>query len=166
MNERRKTYVIVAAISLVALLLGCILGAAAGGVAGFLIGRHRGETTIQRGMGDMPWMEQMPGAQPRFGVEGALVVTLVPGTPAANAGLQEGDIITAIDRTSIDDSHNLTDVIQQYQPGDRVTVQFLRNGAEQTVRVELGTNPDNAGQPYLGIYYRTLSGMNLNAPND
>lgn len=166
MEEKRKIYIIVALIGLVAALFGCIVGAATGGMAGFLIGQRQAETTTQRDMEDMPWMEQMPWFQPRQGVEGALVVDVVAGTPADEAGLQEGDIITAIDRTPIDANHELADVVQQYQPGDRMTVHFLRNNAEQSVRVELGTNPDTASQPYLGIYYQMLSGPDFGAPND
>jgi len=169
-EERRKIYIVVAVIGLVAVLFSCIFGAMAGGVAGFLTGQRQGEIAAQRtlegSVGSMPWVEEAPWPQPRPDVEGALVVEVVADTPAAEAGLQAGDIITAIDHTPIDANHDLADIVQQYQPGDRVTIHFLRRNAAESVRVELGTDPDNARQPYLGVYFRALTGPDSGAPND
>lgn len=170
MEERRNIYIVVAVIGLVAVLFGCIAGAVAGGVAGFWTGQRQGEIAAQRALAgsveSMPWMEEMPWSGPRFDIEGALIVDVVAGTPADEAGLQEGDVLTAIDRTPIDANHDLADIFQQYRPGDRVTVRFLRGDVEDSVRVELGTNPDNARQPYLGVYYQALSGPQFGAPDD
>ena len=62
---------------------------------------------------------------------------IVPGSAAARAGLQEGDILTAIDATKIDESHSLGGLIGRKSPGDEIEITFLRNGKEQKVRLKL-----------------------------
>jgi serine protease Do len=66
---------------------------------------------------------------------------VVPGGPAAAAGLQEGDIVLAIAGTQIDREHPLDAVLSAYAPGQSVSLRILRNGQEQTVNVTLGTRP-------------------------
>jgi S1-C subfamily serine protease len=66
---------------------------------------------------------------------------VVAGGPAANAGLQEGDIILAIGETQIDREHPLDAVLSAYAPGQTVPVRILRDGQERTVNVTLGTRP-------------------------
>lgn len=66
---------------------------------------------------------------------------IVAGTPAAAAGLQENDIITAIDSHRIDATSGLDDLLSMYQPGDTVTLEVLRNGATIQVKLTLGTRP-------------------------
>jgi serine protease Do len=51
---------------------------------------------------------------------------IVSGGPADKAGLMEGDVITAIDGQKIDQRHPLTAVVQSHQPGDKVTVSYVR----------------------------------------
>jgi membrane-associated protease RseP (regulator of RpoE activity) len=168
--ETRKIYTTVAIVALVGLLFSCVAGAVAGGVAGFLVGQRQGRLVAERVVSGSvgaaqqaipvptPGVELHPGpfAAPRQApsdVAGALVVEVVSGTPADQAGLQAGDVIVAIDSTPVNAIHQLPDVIAQYQPGDQVTVHFWRDGRQQAVTVGLGTNPDNSGQAYLGIYF-------------
>jgi len=70
--------------------------------------------------------------------EGALVVTVYDNTPAADAGLQEGDVITAVDGDAVDEEHTLSDRLYAYEEGDVVTFSVLRDGAEQPIQVTLG----------------------------
>jgi S1-C subfamily serine protease len=65
------------------------------------------------------------------------------GTPAANAGIQNGDIITKIGDRVLDDEHPLDATLSQYSPGDVVPVTILRDGKTITVNVTLGTRPAN-----------------------
>jgi S1-C subfamily serine protease len=69
---------------------------------------------------------------------------VIAGGPAAKAGLQAGDIITAIDGTKLDASHPLDMVLSTYAPGQTVTFEVLRNGQTSTVSVTLGTRPATA----------------------
>jgi serine protease Do len=66
---------------------------------------------------------------------------VIAGGPAAQAGLQDGDIITAIDGQAIDAEHQLDVMLLQHEPGDTVTLDVLRNGATQQIQLTLGTRP-------------------------
>jgi membrane-associated protease RseP (regulator of RpoE activity) len=166
--ETKKIYTTVVIVAVVGLLFSCVAGALAGGMAGFLVGRRQGriaaEQALSGNMGILPRIQQLPGQGQQAvpvpvpqtapsGIEGAVIVNVVPGTPAEQAGLQAGDIIVAIDRTPVNTNHPIADVIAQYQPGDRVTIEFWRDNQQQSITVKLGANPDNAGMAYLGIYF-------------
>jgi S1-C subfamily serine protease len=66
---------------------------------------------------------------------------IVEGSPAEEAGLRAGDIITAIDGVRIDAGQGLDDVLSLYQPGDELTLSVLREGSTVDVAVTLGTRP-------------------------
>lgn len=68
---------------------------------------------------------------------------VIPGSPAEAAGIQDGDIITAIDDQRIDSSHPLDDILAQYRPAaqDPLAISILRDGAPVTVKLFLGTRP-------------------------
>ena len=63
------------------------------------------------------------------------------GTPAANAGIKDGDIIVSIDGKVIDEEHPLDATLAQFSPGDTVTVVVLRDGKDLTLKVTLATRP-------------------------
>ena len=94
--------------------------------------------------------DRMPAAP------GAMVMEVVEDSPAAAAGLQPGDWITAIGNEAVgDSSEHLAEIIESYQPGDRVDVEFRRDGEAMTATVTLGANPDT-GSPLLGVRYRVV----------
>jgi len=64
-----------------------------------------------------------------------------PNTPAADAGLQDGDIIVKIDDRSIDGEHPLDATLSQHAPGDKVSIEVLRDGKTLTLSLTLGTRP-------------------------
>ena len=66
---------------------------------------------------------------------------IVSGTPAAEAGLQENDIIIAVDNVSLAEGNSLRQALTKFKPGDTVTLTFLRNGNQQTTQLTLGTRP-------------------------
>jgi len=69
---------------------------------------------------------------------GVYVTGVVSGSPAASAGIQRDDIITKIGDVSLDENHAYINALYQYQPGDSVTVAFVRNGQQMQVQVRLG----------------------------
>ncbi len=75
--------------------------------------------------------------------DGTNASAVVAGSPAEQAGVQDGDIITAIDGTAIDTSHPLDLVMSQLSPGKTVTLKILRNGQTVEASVTLGTRPAN-----------------------
>jgi 2-alkenal reductase len=73
---------------------------------------------------------------------GALVTRVSPGTPAEEAGIQEGDVILAIDGQEIDAQDALIDVLFAHRPGDTVDVTIQRGDEEITLEVTLGERPE------------------------
>ena len=69
--------------------------------------------------------------------EGAIVDKTMPGTPAADAGLQPGDVITKVNGQELKDAGDLTREIGMMKPGDKVQLTYLRDGAEKTADVTL-----------------------------
>ena len=63
------------------------------------------------------------------------------GSPAEQAGLKEGDVITQVNGTNIDENHSLTAIIDQHSPGDRLSLTVVRDGKTLNVSVTLGTAP-------------------------
>ncbi|MEU1586311.1 trypsin-like peptidase domain-containing protein [Micromonospora sp. NPDC005710] len=68
---------------------------------------------------------------------GALVASVTPGSPAEKAGLQRGDVVTKFGDKAVNDSDDLVGAVQAGKVGDRVEVQFKRNGAEKSATVTL-----------------------------
>ena len=72
-------------------------------------------------------------------VDGGVKVTDITDESAAEkAGIKEGDIITKIDDTKIDDPDKLSEVVRKHKPGDKVSITLLRDKKEQKVTAELG----------------------------
>ncbi|MBW6431584.1 trypsin-like peptidase domain-containing protein [Patescibacteria group bacterium] len=64
-------------------------------------------------------------------------LAVVPGSPAAKAGLLQGDIITKIDDNEIRDGQSLITVLYKYQVGDEVRITYFRDGQERNVSLTL-----------------------------
>jgi serine protease Do len=67
---------------------------------------------------------------------------VVSGSPAAQAGLQQGDIITKVGNQSISQSNTLSVLIGKYKVGDKVQLTYIRSGKTQTVTVTLQQAPN------------------------
>ncbi|MFD6613078.1 trypsin-like peptidase domain-containing protein [Micromonospora chalcea] len=68
---------------------------------------------------------------------GALVAAVTPGSPAEKAGIQRGDVITKFGDKVINDSNDLVGAVQAGKVGDRVEVEYKRNGSAETATVTL-----------------------------
>jgi 2-alkenal reductase len=73
--------------------------------------------------------------------DGQFVVEVQPGTPADEAGLEQGDLITALDGQSFDGETSFLDLLLERAPGDTVTLTVERDGAEQEIEVVLAERP-------------------------
>ncbi len=71
-------------------------------------------------------------------IAGAFVSEVVPGGPAAEAGLRAEDVIVSLEGESIESSPDLTTRLARETPGDEVTLGVIRNGDRMEVEVELG----------------------------
>jgi len=72
---------------------------------------------------------------------GAVIGAVQPGSPAATAGLQPRDIITAVDGQPLVAESSLAQMLSQHQPGDQVTLSVVRGGQLLQVQVTLGQAP-------------------------
>ncbi|HEY0008566.1 MAG TPA: M20/M25/M40 family metallo-hydrolase [Tepidisphaeraceae bacterium] len=69
--------------------------------------------------------------------DGVLISGTVPDSPAAKAGLMEGDQLTGWDEQEIKNLYDLTDQLTASRPGQIVTLRYTRGGQSRTVRVTL-----------------------------
>ena len=87
--------------------------------------------------------------------KGALVASLVPDSPAARAGVRQGDVILAINGKDINDAHDLTRRVASLPAGKAAAFAILRDGGHQNVAVTIGAKKDtvvaaNGGAPEGG----------------
>jgi putative serine protease PepD len=76
--------------------------------------------------------------------DGALVGSVATGSPAAAAGLRPGDVITAVNGTSLTSPNGLIAAITTDKPGAKLTLSVLRGSAHLTLTATLGTQPTQA----------------------
>lgn len=70
-------------------------------------------------------------------------LAVLPSSPAAKAGLKEGDIILSIDGQNLDSNNPLSSVIAKKKPGDEVTLVILRDGQKQNIKAVLSESENN-----------------------
>ncbi len=73
--------------------------------------------------------------------QGALVSDVVAGSPAAKAGLKEGDVILALNGKPVTDSNNLRIQVSSFAPGTKLSLEVLRNGDTKTISATTGERP-------------------------
>lgn len=101
--------------------------------------------TVQRGwlgVQIQPVTEEIADSLGLDEVGGALIVDANEGDPAAEAGIQSGDVVTAVDGQTIESPRDLARIIAEYDPESQVEVTLWRNGESQTVNVTLGEMPE------------------------
>ena len=86
---------------------------------------------------DDQFIEQM-GEELGITKTGGLYVNeVVEGGAAEDAGLRKGDIITAIDGKKTNDASAMSEQMAQYRPGDKITIEYNRNGTSKKTQVTL-----------------------------
>lgn len=157
-NRVGKVLLLLAGFSLVL----CV-GMAIGGVLVYGVTRivdvktHAQVETFDLRFGEQPEEHAVEVVAP-----GARIVEVMPDSPAERAGLQEGELIVAVDRQRVGLQNDLASLIGRYEPGDRVTLTVQGPDQEsRRVQVKLGENADRPGAPYLGVRYSSAT-PNLN----
>ncbi len=77
---------------------------------------------------------------------GALISSVREDGPADEAGLERGDVVTALEGEAIDDSNDLRNRIAAAKPGSRVTLTVMRDGAEKKIVATLEELPSSSEQ--------------------
>ncbi|MFC3283679.1 DegQ family serine endoprotease [Litchfieldella rifensis] len=83
-----------------------------------------------------------------FGLEGpkgALIADVAPNGPAAEHGLQAGDVILQVNGEEVDRSSTLPRLIGRVSPGNEVDLTIMRDGERRTETVQVGNWPDEGG---------------------
>ncbi len=86
---------------------------------------------VKRGILGVHLQDMTPELSDAFGIQnvrGALVVEVVTDSPADKAGIRKGDVLTLIDRKSVDNSSDARNHIGLLRVGDRVRITLLRKG--------------------------------------
>ncbi|WP_228035519.1 HhoA/HhoB/HtrA family serine endopeptidase [Oculatella sp. LEGE 06141] len=73
--------------------------------------------------------------------QGVLVAKVMPGSPAAKAGLRAGDVIHQVDGQAVTDGAELQQLVEASQVGSRLQLTLSRNGTSQTLSVQTETTP-------------------------
>jgi serine protease Do len=74
---------------------------------------------------------------------GAYITRVAPDSPAGEAGLQQGDIITKIGDVALDETHSYVNALFESQPGDQITLEVVRGNKAMQVQVTLGEAQQN-----------------------
>ena len=69
--------------------------------------------------------------------QGIVVVSVSKGTPASDAGLQTGDVITEMDGTEVESTSHFRYLLYKHKVGDTVTIKYIRNGNTEEVKLHL-----------------------------
>jgi putative serine protease PepD len=72
---------------------------------------------------------------------GAELAAILPGTPAAKAGLKAGDVVTAIDGKAVTGQADVSTALGSKKPGDTISVTYERGSQIATVKVTLTSRP-------------------------
>jgi len=79
----------------------------------------------------------------RDGGQGAVIRTVYDDTPAADAGVEEGDLVVAVDGAATDGATGLIAAIRDLQPGDSATISVVREGERIDLTVTLVDRPED-----------------------
>jgi serine protease Do len=96
--------------------------------------------------------------------KGVLVFQVLPESPAAKAGVRDGDVIIAFDGQPIQHSRELIDRVSATKAGRKAKLEVLREGKRQAIEVEIGERPTDsavaaggAGESWRGIKVGALA---------
>lgn len=84
------------------------------------------------------------GVEAAAGAGGATLASVENGSPAAKAGLEAGDVITAVDDTDVSSPLDLVRAIRAHEAGDSVTITYTRDGASADAKVTFSSRPTSS----------------------
>ncbi|MBM4200936.1 MAG: Do family serine endopeptidase [Gammaproteobacteria bacterium] len=100
-----------------------------------------GSGKVRRGQLGVSVQDLNPELARSFGLKrsaGAVIAQIVPGSPAATAGLQVGDVVVAVNGKSVANASSLRSAIGLTPPGQEIELEIVRNGASRTLSVAIG----------------------------
>jgi serine protease Do len=82
--------------------------------------------------------------------EGILVSEVQPDSPADKAGIKQGDVITKLNSSLLQNVTDLRNRVALLPPDSVATLEVIRNGSEQTISVDIGEKPSSSQQAAIG----------------
>lgn len=102
-----------------------------------------------------PQAQEQPEEVPQFRVQviepGAQILEVMDGSPASAAGLEVGDVITAVNGEAVTGPDALVETIGGYAPDETVTLTVARDDEELSVDVTLIAREDDAERGFMGV---------------
>ncbi len=111
-----------------------------------VVGQLQAHGKVSRGWLGVSIQSVTPEIASSLGIKdqkGALVADVVPNGPAAKAGFEQGDIVTAINGQAVDDNRDLTRKVALVASGQTATFTVVRQGKLQNIRAEIGNRPED-----------------------
>jgi membrane-associated protease RseP (regulator of RpoE activity) len=105
----------------------------------------RVEHGTRRGYLGVQLIEMTPELREHFGAPrdaGVLVGEVEKDSPAAKAGIQVGDILTAVNGTRVDSAHDVSRTVRPMKPGETVKIDLSRNRANKQITATVGEPPE------------------------
>lgn len=90
---------------------------------------------------------------------GVIINSVLDSSSAKKAGLEKGDIITKVGDKEITSPEDLRTAIQAYKPGDKVTINYLRDGHKKSAKVELGKSPATSKKFNIELRKELMNGF-------
>jgi len=127
---------------------------------------------VRRGYLGMEVQDVSPEAADAFdleGTRGAMVMRVLEGLPAAEGGLEPGDVILEMDGTEVENTRHLIDYVSAKGPDSKVELELLRDGERLERQVTLTERPSEGEEParadsesssgieWMGIRYQDLN---------
>jgi membrane-associated protease RseP (regulator of RpoE activity) len=109
--------------------------------------RHKGQKRVYLGVYTVPVEDMSSRMRRRFQIkdnEGVVVVEVMPDSPAEDAGLRHGDVITHVNGKLIEDEEELSKDIHQIGAGKEVKLSVIRDGKKREMTAELEEGPAEA----------------------
>jgi serine protease Do len=109
-----------------------------------VIAQLREHGTVERGWLGVQIQQVTPEMAESLGLKhagGALIAHVNKASPAAEAGLRQGDVITRFGDKDVDDLRDLTNAVADVKPGSAAPAVIWRNGHNETLQVKVGKAP-------------------------
>ncbi|WP_162006550.1 M28 family peptidase [Roseimaritima sediminicola] len=111
------------------------------GTADLATGPRPNYRSTEPGAGITRQLTVFVGIRMRNGADSVTVSEVHDGSPAAQAGIQTGDVVQRIENRQIQNSDDILEALRGKQPGDRLPIHVLRNGQAQQIDVWLAPRP-------------------------
>ena len=117
---------------------------------------------VNRGFLGAEMQNLTPDLAAAFGLpsaHGAVLVNILPGSPAEQSGLRAGDVVTAVNGKPVRDASDLRNQVGLMRVGDSLNLEILRDGKRQAVTAAVGTKATAASAN--GIKNERLAGVSI-----